>query len=84
MSQVTEKEKKALQLAGICVLIYLAVILAGTIPANGILRDPETGSPIASAAPLMQSLPLLIAFLFFIPGVRSVYKELHADRETGC
>ena len=69
VSQVTEKEKKALRLAGICVLIYLAVILAGTIPANGILRDPETGSPIASAAPLMQSLPLLIALLFFIPGV---------------
>ena len=39
------------------------------VPGNGILRDPETGSPIASAAPLMKGLPFLIALLFFIPGV---------------
>ncbi|MEW3562815.1 AbgT family transporter, partial [Enterococcus avium] len=66
---VTGTEKKALKWAVIAVAVYLAVILAGVVPGNGILRDPETGSPIASAAPLMKGLPFLIALLFFIPGV---------------
>ena len=69
VSAVTGTEKKALKWAVIAVAVYLAVILAGVVPGNGILRDPETGSPIASAAPLMKGLPFLIALLFFIPGV---------------
>ena len=44
-------------------------VSAVTGTGNCILRDPETGSPIASAAPLMKGLPFLIALLFFIPGV---------------
>lgn len=69
VSQVTDREKKALRWAGISVLIYLGLILWGTVPSDGLLRDPATGSPITSSAPLMTALPLLIALLFFIPGV---------------
>ena len=67
--EVTPQDKKALHAAVISVLVFLGIILALTIPSGGILRDPKTGSAIASAAPLMKSLPLLIALLFFIPGV---------------
>lgn len=49
VSAVTGTEKKALKWAVIAVAVYLAVILAGVVPGNGILRDPETGSPIASS-----------------------------------
>ena len=84
VSAVTGTEKKALKWAVIAVAVYLAVILAGVVPGNGILRDPETGSPIASAAPLMKGLPFLIALLFFIPGV--VYGKVSGafKGQQGC
>ena len=68
MHSITIKEKKAVKAANIGVLIYIAVILALVLPSNGVFRDMTTGSAITSAAPLMKSLPLLIALLFFIPG----------------
>ena len=64
---IKEAEMKALKTAGFVFVGYLAVVAALTV--IGVLRDPETGSPIASAAPLMKGLPFLIALLFFIPGV---------------
>ncbi|MCI8510406.1 MAG: AbgT family transporter [Lachnospiraceae bacterium] len=66
---VTKQEKKAIKRALFVAGIFLILVAIGTIPSNGILRDPATGSPIASAAPLMKGLPFLIALLFFIPGV---------------
>lgn len=63
------KDGKALSAAGFSVLIYIALMLATAIPENGLLRDAETGSLIASSAPLMKGMPLLITLLFFIPGV---------------
>ncbi len=65
---VTQQEKKALHKAVFAALIYIAVIMLLTVPAGAVLRDPVSGSPIASKAPLMRALPLLIALLFFIPG----------------
>ena len=64
----TEVEKKALRAALIAVGIFVAVIVALVVPANGLLRDPETGSAISSSAPFMEGLPFLIALLFFVPG----------------
>lgn len=61
-------DKKALHAAVWAALIYIAIIAALAILPHGILRDSATGSVIASKAPLMKSLPLLIALLFFIPG----------------
>lgn len=69
MDEIGPKEKKALSFAGIAVLILVGLVVLGTVPADGMLRDPETGSAIVSSAPLMRSLPLLIALVFFIPGV---------------
>lgn len=67
--KVNEKERNGIKWAMIALAVYLIIVMAGVIPAGGILRDPETGSPIASAAPLMKGLPFLIALMFFIPGV---------------
>lgn len=67
--KVTDSERKGIKWAMIALAVYLVIVMAGVIPAGGILRDPETGSPIASAAPLMKGLPFLIALMFFIPGV---------------
>lgn len=69
MEEVTPQQKKALKNAGIALLIYLVIVALGVIPSNGILRDPETFSPIASNAPLMKGLVVLIALMFFIPGL---------------
>lgn len=64
--ETTAEEKKGLRAAMLSVGIYVAAIVVLVI--TGVLCDPETGSAIASKAPLMKSLPLLIALLFFIPG----------------
>lgn len=69
MERLTPAENRAVRAALISILIYAVVLLAGMLPAEGILRDPETGGLFVAAAPLMKGLPFLIALLFFIPGV---------------
>ena len=64
----TDAERRGLRKAALSALLFIALIVALTLPEGGVLRDPATGSAIASKAPLMRSLPLLIALLFFIPG----------------
>ena len=68
-AEVTPKEKKALKCAGIAVLIYAAIVVALCIGPNAFMKDPETGSLLASAAPLMAGMVPLITLLFFIPGI---------------
>lgn len=61
------KDGKALKFAAISFLVYIALIAVLTV--TGVLCDPETGSAIASAAPLMKGLTILIALMFAIPGI---------------
>lgn len=63
---IKEAEMKALKTAGFVFVGYLAVVAALTV--IGVLRDPETGSAVASSAPLMQGMSVLIALMFAIPG----------------
>jgi len=67
--EITPREKKALKYAMIAAFIIIALVCIGFIPENGVLRDPATGSALSAKAPLMQGLTLIIAILFFIPGV---------------
>jgi len=62
-------EGKALKWAGIAVLIFIALIVVMSIPANGIMRDPDTGSLVSGKSVLMSSLVFFIALFFFIPGL---------------
>ncbi|MGM9534871.1 MAG: AbgT family transporter [Intestinibacter sp.] len=68
-AEVTPEEKKGLKYAGIAVLIYIVIVVALCIGPNAFMKDPETGSLLASSAPLMAGMVPLITLLFFIPGV---------------
>lgn len=65
--EVSPQERAAAKKAGISVLIFLAVVVIACIPSNSFFRSEE-GS-LVFGSPLMSSLSVLIALLFFIPGV---------------
>ncbi|MEA5095647.1 MAG: AbgT family transporter [Sedimentibacter saalensis] len=69
IEEVTDIQRKGMKAAGISLLVLLALVVAGTAPSHGILRDPETFKIISSKAPLMQGLVVLITLAFFIPGM---------------
>ena len=68
-AEVTPQEKKALKYAGIAMLIFVVIVVALCIGPNAFMKDKETGSLLAPAAPLMAGMVPLITLLFFIPGV---------------
>lgn len=74
---LTPEENRGLRAALIAFVIYIAVILVLCIPADGWLRDPETGGLVIANAPLMKGLPFFIALLFFIPGVAYGFRSRH-------
>jgi len=63
---VTDKEKKGLRNAGIAALIFVAVIVAACIPADSFFRNGD--GQLLGKTPLIDSIVVLIALLFFIPG----------------
>ncbi|MBE6940070.1 MAG: AbgT family transporter [Ruminococcaceae bacterium] len=67
IAEVTPQQKKGLRNAGIAALIFVAVIVACCIPADSFFRN-EAGE-LLGATPLVNSLIVLIALLFFLPGV---------------
>ncbi len=67
LSTVTPEQKKGLRNAGIAALIFVLVIVACCIPQNSFFRN-EAGE-LLGATPLIDSIVVLIALLFFIPGV---------------
>lgn len=64
---INETERRALRVAGLVALVYIAVIALMTLPPNAVLRNPETGSLIIS--PFMSSLVPIITGLFMFPGI---------------
>ena len=67
LTTVTDKEKKALRNAGIAALIFIGLIVAACIPADSFFRNAE--GELLGKTPLIDSIVVLIALLFFIPGV---------------
>ncbi len=69
-SKLTDEQKKGLKLAGISILVYVAIIgllsIGGT---NSFLGDPETGDLLSNNAPFMKGMVPIMSLLFFIPGV---------------
>ena len=66
LTTVSDTEKKALRSAGIAALIFVAIIVACCVPANSFFRN-EAGELLGNT-PLVNSIVVLIALLFFIPG----------------
>lgn len=63
-------DQKGLRAALISFLVYVAIIVVLCI--TGVLAD-ENGSLIASSAPLMSGMTVLIALMFAIPGIAFGY-----------
>ncbi|WP_349404411.1 AbgT family transporter, partial [Clostridium perfringens] len=64
MKPLDEKEKRGLKFAGLFALVGIILIGALVVPANGILRNPETGEILSS--PFMNSIVVSIAFVFLL------------------
>lgn len=67
LTTVTDLQKKGLRNGGIAALIFTGLIAACCIPADSFFRN-ETGELLGDT-PLVNSMMVLIALLFFIPGV---------------
>lgn len=82
--KITKEEKSALKVANVVLLVMIVGLIAWAFPTTSILRNPETGS-LVDGAPLMNSIVVIIAFLFFVPGcvygfVSGKYKS---DKDVG-
>ena len=67
LTTVTDIQRRGLRNAGIAALVFVAVIVACCIPADSFFRGD--GGELLGATPLVNSLIILIALLFFLPGV---------------
>jgi len=67
IEELSAKEKRGLRFTLITLLVITALLLWGTVPADGFLRDPATGSLLRS--PFMSSIVALIFIVFGAGGV---------------
>lgn len=67
-SVAVKAEKRGLRLSGIYFGVALLIIVLLTAPPGAPLRDPETGS-IIGTSPFMDSLIVIISFLFLAAGL---------------
>ena len=66
LKTVTDAERKGLRAAGIAALVFVAVIIAALVPKDSFFRNAE--GAILGNTPFVNSIVVLIALLFFIPG----------------
>ncbi|WP_288222546.1 AbgT family transporter [uncultured Clostridium sp.] len=66
ITEITDEQRRGLKFAGIAMVISLILLIICLLP-NGVLRNPETNEILNS--PFMDSIVIIIALLFFIPGV---------------
>ena len=67
LRELTDGERKGLRWAGVATLVFVAVIVAACIPRNSFFRNAQ--GELLGNTPLIDSIVLLIALLFLIPGV---------------
>lgn len=68
IDKLTSEEIKGLKFAALGLVAFTLVIAALVVPANGVLRNPETGS-ILSASAFMGGIVPIISLMFLIPGI---------------
>ncbi|MDM7924166.1 MAG: AbgT family transporter [Pyrinomonadaceae bacterium] len=67
MTELQPNEKRGLLFAGIAILLFAGVIIAGLVPEGGFLRDPKTGSVLTS--PFLSGIVAVIFFGGVITGL---------------
>jgi aminobenzoyl-glutamate transport protein len=67
MSTITAEERRGLRFALISAILFSAILLWGTVPADGFLRDPKTGDLLHS--PFLSGIVALIFFAGLITGI---------------
>ena len=79
METLGAKEKRALTISNLVVLVLFALLIVAALPADSPLRNADTGS-LTRSAPLMGMIVPLIFVLFLVPGV--VYGYLSGTFST--
>jgi aminobenzoyl-glutamate transport protein len=79
METLGAKEKRALTLSNLVVLVLFALLIVAALPDDSPLRNAETGS-LTRSAPLMGMIVPLIFVFFLVPGV--VYGYLSGTFST--
>lgn len=67
LTALTPDERRGLWFAFAALVVLSGILLLGTVPANGFLRDPETGSLLRS--PFMSGIVALIFIIFAVIGI---------------
>lgn len=67
MKRLTAEEKRGLKFATVALVLSTAILLWGTVPEAGFLRDPQTGSLLRS--PFMSGIVALIFILGALIGI---------------
>lgn len=68
ITALSKAETKGLLVATSVLVVMVLALAAAALPANSLLRNPVTGS-LTNGSPLMDSLIVIIAVLFFVPSV---------------
>lgn len=68
LRNLSDKEKKALKYANITFLVLVGIVIALTVPENGILRNAKTGS-IIDHSPLMNGFVPILTIIFLVPSL---------------
>ena len=66
LAEISDVQKKGLRAAAIAALVFIAIVVACCIPQNSFFRNDK--GQLLGATPLIDSIVVLIALLFFIPG----------------
>lgn len=69
LTEITKEEKRGMRNAAVVALIYVAVIVLACIPENSFFKN-ENGTLLGRpTSPFMDSIVILITFLFLLPGI---------------
>lgn len=79
VERLTTLEKKGLIWSGVSMLIFCLLLAWTVVPANGILRHPETG--LVAGSPFLNGIVVFIFVFFAIPGY--VYGRVTGSLKTG-
>ncbi|MDO4682042.1 MAG: AbgT family transporter [Lautropia sp.] len=67
-AEVTARERNAMRAANLSLLALIVILLCLCLPADSLLRNPETGSLI-NDSPLINGIIPIITLLLLIPGI---------------